>query len=74
MSYKNNHYVPRLVLRRFADKVSVYNIKTGELAEDKRLEKVFALSELYSEEVEKEFLAGIGETVLFFPLKVRQGK
>lgn len=54
MSYKNNHYVPRLVLRRFADKVSVYNIKTGELAENKRLEKVFALSELYSEEVEKE--------------------
>lgn len=54
MSYKNNHYVPRLVLRRFADKVSVYNIKTGELSENKRLEKVFALSELYSEEVEKE--------------------
>lgn len=54
MSYKNNHYVPRLVLRRFADKVSVYNIKTGELAENQRLEKVFALNELYSEEVEKE--------------------
>ena len=46
MSYKNNHYVPKLVLRRFADKVSVYNIKTGELAKNKRLEKVFALSEL----------------------------
>jgi len=54
MSYKNNHYVPRLVLRRFADKVSVYNIKTGELAENQRLEKIFALNELYSEEVEKE--------------------
>ena len=31
MSYKNNHYVPRLVLRRFADKVSVYNIKEDDL-------------------------------------------
>lgn len=54
MAYKNNHYVPRLILRRFADKVSVYNIKTGELTENQKLEKVFAIDELYCEEIEKE--------------------
>lgn len=30
----SSHYVPRLILRKFSDKVCLYNVKTGELQEN----------------------------------------
>ena len=52
MSYKNNHFVPRLVLRRYNERLSVFNIKTGELKENKKVDNIFAEQELYEEDIE----------------------
>ena len=49
----SNHYVPRLVLRKFSDKLCVYNIKTGELRENIAPEHAFAQNNLYDSNTEK---------------------
>ncbi len=48
----SNHYVPRLVLRKFSDKLSVYNVKTGELSEAVKPEHAFEQAGLYNDEIE----------------------
>ena len=54
MAYSNNHYVPRLVLRRYnTEKLTIYNVKTGEVHKDKQLTEIFAEQDLYGEELEK---------------------
>ena len=54
MAFSNNHYVPRLVLRRYnTEKLTVYDVKTGEVHSDMDLNKIFAEQNLYGEEVEK---------------------
>lgn len=50
----NNHYVPRLVLRKFGEKLSLYNVRTGELKENIRLEKAYAKRGFYDEKIEEE--------------------
>ena len=54
MSYENNHYVPQLVLRRFGEKISTYNIKTGEYLQDRKTERIFSKHRFYPEELEKD--------------------
>lgn len=49
---KNSHYVPRFILNKFSDKLSLYNIKTGELRENVKLEKAFMEKGFYSDEIE----------------------
>lgn len=49
-----NHYVPRLILRKFSDKLSLYNIKTGELKENISPEKAYAKEDFYGEETENK--------------------
>lgn len=49
-----NHYVPRLVLRKFSDKLSVYNVKTGELSENIKPEHAFEQCGLYNDEIESK--------------------
>ncbi|MDE7083290.1 MAG: DUF4238 domain-containing protein [Clostridia bacterium] len=54
MAYSNNHFVPKLVLRRYdSEKLTVYDVKTGKIHKDMGLEKIFAEQDLYGEEVEK---------------------
>jgi hypothetical protein len=53
--FKDNHFVPRLVLRRFSNKITIYNVKTGILEEDRKCEDVFVERELYPHELEKKF-------------------
>ncbi len=53
-SRMSNHYVPRLVLRKFSDKLTVYNVKTGELQENIKPEHTFEQSSLYDNETEKK--------------------
>ena len=54
MAYSNNHYVPKLVLRRYdTEKLTIYNVKTGEVHKDKQLTEIFAEQDLYGEELEK---------------------
>ena len=52
MAYSNNHFVPRLVLRRYKDRLSVFNIRTGELKENNKLENIFSEQKLYDEDIE----------------------
>ena len=49
-----NHYVPRLILRKFSDKLSLYNVKTGELKENISPENASAIEDFYGEETEKK--------------------
>ena len=53
----NSHYVPRLILRKFAggdERISVYNVKNGELKENVPIEKVYAEKGFYNDETEKK--------------------
>ena len=50
----NSHYVPRLILRKFGDRLSLYNVKTGELKEDIALEHAYAIEDYYDSETEKK--------------------
>ena len=56
MPYENNHYVPQLILRRFSNKISTYNIKTSEYHPEQKTEDVFSEYKFYPEEIEKEFI------------------
>ena len=49
-----NHYVPRLILRKFSDKLSLYNIKTGELKENIPPEHAYAIENFYDDETESK--------------------
>ena len=51
----NTHYVPRLVLKKFSEKLSTYNIKTGELKEDIKIESAYAETDFYDAETEENF-------------------
>ena len=55
MAYKNNHFVPQLILRRFGEEISTYNIKTGEYRHGQQTAEVFSKYEFYPIELEKEF-------------------
>ena len=48
----NSHYVPRLTLRRFSDKLCLFNVKTGEYKENIKIEDAFSEYGFYSDEVE----------------------
>ncbi len=55
MSYKNNHYVPQLILRRFDERLTTFNVKTGEIKEDQSTVSVFSEQEFYPVEIEQAF-------------------
>ena len=48
----NSHYVPRLTLRRFSNKLCLFNVKTGEYKENIKIEDAFSEYGFYSDEVE----------------------
>ena len=50
----SSHYVPRLILRKFSDKVCLYNVKTGELQENIVPEHAYMIDDLYDRETEKK--------------------
>lgn len=50
----NSHYVPRLILRKFSDRLSLYNVKTGELKENIPPEHAYAIENFYDAETEKK--------------------
>ena len=49
----SSHYVPRLVLRKFSNRLCTYNIKTGELRENIAPEHAFAQNVLYDHNTER---------------------
>lgn len=50
----SSHYVPRLILRKFSDKLCVYNVKTGNLQENIVPEHAFEITNLYDRDVEQK--------------------
>ncbi len=50
----NSHYVPKFILKKFGEKICVFNVKTGEYRENLKLNKVFSKENFYSEEIEKK--------------------
>ena len=49
---KNSHYVPRFILKKFSDRLCLYNIKTGEFKENVIPEKSFSEDGFYSDKIE----------------------
>lgn len=49
---QNSHYVPQFILKKFSNKLSLYNVKTGELKENVKLQKAFSQEGFYSDEIE----------------------
>lgn len=49
----NSHFVPQQTLRKFADKICLYNIKTGEYRENVKIDKAFSQVGFYDDETEK---------------------
>ena len=50
----NSHYVPMLTLRKFANKLCLFNVQTGEYKEDLKIDKSFFEQDFYSNEVEEK--------------------
>ena len=50
----NDHFVPRLTLRKFGEKICLFNVNTGEYKEDVKIENAFSENEFYSDEVENK--------------------
>lgn len=50
----NSHYVPKLTLRQFGEKICLFNVRTGEFKEDVKLDKAFSEKGFYTSEVEKK--------------------
>lgn len=50
----NSHFVPRLTLRQFGDKICLFNVKTGEYKENVQIEKSFFEENYYTNEIEKK--------------------
>lgn len=48
----NSHYVPMLTLRKFADKLCLFNVQTGEFKENIKIDKSFSEKGFYTDEVE----------------------
>ena len=50
----NSHYVPMQTLRKFADRLCLFNVQTGEYKENVKIDKSFAEQNFYSEVVEEK--------------------
>lgn len=69
---KNSHYVPRFILKKFSDKLCLYNIKTGEFKENINPERAFVEEGFYSDKIEdklnrkleKQFAMLLSEKIL----------
>lgn len=48
-----NHYIPQFIIKKFSKAINVFNLKTGELRENRPSFKVFYEKNIYNDEVEK---------------------
>ncbi len=69
---KNSHYVPRFILKKFSDRLCLYNIKTKEYKENVKPEKAYAAKGFYDDviednlnlKIESEFSNFLSERIL----------
>ena len=52
MAYDDNHYVPKLVLRRYGDKINYYNLKTKQLYVRRSIDNCYYRRKLYPIDIE----------------------
>lgn len=50
----NSHYVPKLTLRQFGDKLCLFNVRTGEYKENVKIDKAFSEKGFYSNDIEEK--------------------
>ena len=48
----NSHYVPKFILKNFGEKISLYDISSGKLCENTKLDKAYSKEGFYSDAVE----------------------
>ena len=48
-----NHYIPQFIIKKFSKAINVFNIKSGELRENRPTFKVFYEKDIYTDEVEE---------------------
>ncbi len=69
---KNSHYVPRFILKKFSNRLCIYNIKTNEFKEKVKLEKAYSVKGFYDDatednlnlKIESEFSNFLNERIL----------
>lgn len=49
---KNSHYVPRQTLRKFGDRLCIFNVRTGEYFENVKIDKIFSEKGFYTLDIE----------------------
>lgn len=49
---KNSHYIPRFILKKFANKLCLYNVKTGEFREHVKPDKAYCEKGFYDDDTE----------------------
>lgn len=54
MHMANSHYVPMLTLRKFAEKLCLFNVQTGEYKENVKIDRTFSEQGFYSDEIEEK--------------------
>ena len=55
MEYKNNHYVPQFIIKKYGNYINLFNLKNNSLHLKQKSSSVFAFENFYSEELEKNF-------------------
>lgn len=50
----NSHYVPMQILRKFGEKLCIFNVKTGAFKENVKLGKCLSEKDFYTNEIEKK--------------------
>lgn len=50
----NNHYVSKLILKRFARDISTFNMEINTLVEKDFIKKIFCNDDIYDEDIEKK--------------------
>lgn len=68
MKQQNNHYVPQFLLKRFGEKINVYDVKSAVLTMRKKPDKVFCLNGLYEDELESLFNSNAESKVAYLLL------
>ena len=48
-----NHYIPQFIIKKFSKAINVFNLKSGEIRENRPSFKVFYEKGIYNDEVEK---------------------
>lgn len=49
---KNSHYVPRQTLKKFGDRLCIFNVRTGEYFENVKIDKIFSEKGFYTLDIE----------------------